>query len=295
VKIISSKLLFVTDSKKMPNIALMKLKTWANIRGHDAGWNIHDPDYLIISAIFPKNYSNLLGVSRFYPRAQIIMGGPGLPHPCNLPIEIERLPPDYSLYPDYRNSIGYVTAGCYRNCYFCVVPKMGSFRYIQHISKFYHGGSVRLLDDNILFDEEVFKETCQWMIDNGVRGDFEYLDIRLMTEEAAGLLKEMKRVKRNIYFAYDITDRNTEELIKRNVGILENAGFHRSDFIFLMYIHSQEKGDLLDAMKRFQFLRSQNLNIFGMCNEKVTDTGLKRRVMRPAIWRGITPKEVFFP
>lgn len=287
------RILFITDSR-IPNIALMKLSSWAKTQGHQTGFNVSDPDLIIISCIFEKNLPNLLGTTRYYPDAIAIVGGPGYNPSISLPDHIERMKPDYSLYPNHKDSIGFVTAGCFRDCYFCCVPKMKPLHYIQPVWDFYQGGVCRILDDNILALPDAFKETATWLIENNIKTKFEYLDIRLITHEAAQLLSEIKHGSRHQYFSYDITSKTTEYLIKRNIQILEEHGIKRSYLSFFLYIHSMNHQDLKDAMERFRFLRSLDVDIFGMPNaQNIHDYKLKKKVCRPAIWRGMTPEEVF--
>lgn len=283
-----------TDSK-IPNGALMKFSAWCKQRGHEAGWFVENPDYVLISCIFKKNYGDLLGVSRYHPKAQVIMGGPGSnPRVCMTP-EIESMKPDYSLYPTFTDSLGFVTSGCFRKCPFCVVPQQQSLHYVQPVWDFYQGGSCRIMDDSILAMPNAFRETCEWLIENKVKTKFEYLDIRLVTEEIAQLLSEIKFANRHQYFAYDIRDPRTEKTIEKNVEILADHGL-KARLAFYLYIHSKSKEDLLDAMERWRFLKSLGVEIFGMCNnDNIRDYKLKKRVCRPAIHRKMTPEEIFFP
>ena len=288
------KVKFVTDSRE-PNVALMKLKQWCNIRGHEAGFNVRDPNYIIVSCIWQKNRNKLLDGHRWmYPEAQVIAGGPGYDPSVCMPLEIERMKPDYSLYPGFNDSVGFVTAGCFRKCPFCVVPAMRPLHYVQHVREFYRDGICRILDDNILAMPGAFKETAQWLIENDIETRFEYLDIRLVNKEIAELLKEIPQNRAGLYFAYDITNEGTEKAIKRNVQIFRDLGFKKQQLVFLIYIRSMEKSDLQDALHRWDFIRSLNCDVFGMCNsERSFDYKFKRRVMRPALWRGMTPGKVF--
>ena len=282
----------------------MKFSTWAKRRGHVAGWDIEDPDYILISCIFRKNRDKIMDGHRWFnPNAQIIAGGPGWNPSITLPREIERCPPDYSLYPKYEDSVGFVTQGCRRKCYYCIVPKMPPIRFIQPVSAFYRGGVCNIMDDNILFLPERFKEAANYLIDNKIKTHFEYLDIRLVTEEIAGLLGEIKHRRRmkkgeidsgDIHFAYDITDENTEVAIERNVGILNDVGLKGRKLKFYIYIHSDDEKDIIDAAHRWEFIRGLGSDVHGMPNiENVKDEYITRNVKREGIWRKLTTAEVF--
>lgn len=297
------RVLFVTDSRA-PNVALMKFSAWAGIRGHVAGFDVPDPTHILVSCIWQKNRDRLLDGHRwFHPHAEVIAGGPGYDPSRTMPKEIERMKPDYSLYPKYHDSIGFVTQGCIRKCPFCVVPAQGPIRYVQHVSKFYQGGICRILDDNILAMPDAFRETAKWLIENKIKTHFEYLDIRLITEENAGLLIDVKHRRRDykndivsdqIHFAYDITNKKTEELIKDNVELFGSLGIKPRRLKFLVYIHSKRNKDLLDAAHRWDFLRCLGVEPFGMCNvDNIKDKGLRRRVTWTTAWKNLTTEEVF--
>lgn len=283
----------ITDSIQ-PNIALMKFRTWAGIRGHVAEIEIENPTHCLISCIWPKNKSQLIGICSPYPHAQIIGGGPGWDPSLLLPREIEQLPPDYSLFPKFKDSIGFVTAGCPRRCPFCVVPAQGGIRYVQHVNKFYRGGICRIMDDNILAMPEAFHETAKYLIDHGIRTRFEYLDIRFVNEEIAGILGDIKTTDYGFHFAYDITSSSFEAQARRNVEILKAAGIGNRRITFFIYLNSESEHDRRDACRRWAFIRSLGVEVFGMPNyENVRDPKLKGRMIRPGRWRGMTAEKVF--
>ena len=123
-----------------------------------------------------------------------------------LPPEIEHIYPDYSLYPDKTKdtAYGFLTRGCPRGCDFChVAPKEGRCSVkVADLSEFWRGQKhIVLCDPNILACPE-WKGLLQQLIDSKARVDFNQgLDIRLMTEEKASMLSQIKLD--SIHFAYD--------------------------------------------------------------------------------------------
>jgi hypothetical protein len=289
------RILLQTDSR-IPNVALMKYSTWAKDQGHEVGFHVTDPDLVVVSCVFEKNLHRLTdGLRWFAPGARVEIGGPGADPSKLLPPEIEVQRPDYSLYPEFKDSIGYVTAGCIRRCPFCVVPHQGGIRYVQHVSDFYRGeGTVRILDDNILAIPKAFDETARWLTWHEVETRLEYLDIRLVTKAVAERLARLKVGPHGYYFAYDITDPKIEPLIERNVDFLEAQGIARTRIKFFIYLSDQTEAARRDACHRWRFIRALGCEVFGMADaDRVHDRPLKRRMTRPAIWRHLTPEEVF--
>ena len=91
------------------------------------------------------------------------------------PEEVDRMMPDYSIYPDNDMSIGFTTRGCNRNCYFCHVrEKEGKFRRFQHPSEFHNPAykKMSILDNNLLFDKSWFFEVTDWARENKVKLDY---------------------------------------------------------------------------------------------------------------------------
>ena len=123
-----------------------------------------------------------------------------------LPPEIEHIYPDYSLYPSLTKdtAYGFLTRGCPRGCKFCVVGKKEGLcsRKVADLSEFWSGQkNIVLCDPNILACKD-WKDLLQQLIDSKANVDINQgLDIRLMTEEKALMLQQIKL--KEIHFAWD--------------------------------------------------------------------------------------------
>ena len=123
-----------------------------------------------------------------------------------LPYEVEHIYPDYSLYPELTKdtAYGFMSRGCPRGCEFCHVGvKEGRCSYkVADLSEFWSGQkNIVLLDPNTLACKE-WKDILRQLIDSGAWIDFSQgVDIRLMTEEKAEMIKRIK--VKNIHFAWD--------------------------------------------------------------------------------------------
>ena len=137
------RVLLIAPDSKIPNLALMLYSSHFKSQGHKVGWKIKDPDLIVASITLAKN-AYMPGAWRAFqfPGVKQIVGGPGYDPKIRLPEDIEKLQPDWSLYPDYKDSLGRITIGCIRSCYFCKVPEMGRIRYIKPVWEVYRGGDL---------------------------------------------------------------------------------------------------------------------------------------------------------
>lgn len=164
----------------------------------------------------------------FPDNVQVEYGGYGYTD-RQLPDEIEHIMPDYSLYECDR-SYGFTTRGCFRNCWFCNVPKMeGMIRKNSPIEEFHNPDhdTVVLLDNNILYIHEWFMRNTDYIIRHGLKVDIESgIDIRLVNAENAERLCELNHAGR-LHFAFD--DIGYEKELRRGIETLETAGFKPRD------------------------------------------------------------------
>jgi hypothetical protein len=205
------------DGHNYPNLPLMKISAWHKAQGDEVEW--YDPmfsdhkDIVYLSKVFSfsEDFDYYIDADR------IVKGGSGY---CislvngkevfdkskdnDLPYEIEHIYPDYSLYGITDTAYGFLTRGCPRGCSFChVEAKEGrASRKVADLSEFWNGQkNIVLSDPNILACRE-WKDLLQQLIDSKAWVDFNQgLDIRLMTEEKAEMLKRIKT--KDLHFAWD--------------------------------------------------------------------------------------------
>lgn len=209
----------VDGGNRFPNLVLMKISAHHKSLGDTVEW--YDP---MFGGHFDKVY--LSKVFSFSPDVdypidadEVEKGGTGY---CislvngkevfdqsknkNLPYEIEHIYPDYSLYPHLTKdtAFGFLTRGCPRGCDFCIVEKKEGRCSVKvaDLSEFWRGQkNIVLCDPNILACKD-WRELLQQCIDSKAWIDFNQgLDIRLMTEEKARMIAQM-RIK-EIHFAWD--------------------------------------------------------------------------------------------
>lgn len=105
-----------------PNLALMKISAYHKARGDQVEWYNplckYDKVYAAKVFTFTPDYNYYINAN------QIEKGGTGYDIEKVLPIEVDRLQPDYSIYNiDSNLSYGFLTRGCPNRCKWCVVPK----------------------------------------------------------------------------------------------------------------------------------------------------------------------------
>lgn len=217
------------DGHNFPNLSLMKISAYHKSRGDQVefAFPMYRYDKVYVSKVFGDEYSKMPPL--YIQADEIVYGGTGFAitvengkevyHKCNdkpLPPEIEHIYPDYTLYPNLTKdtAYGFLTRGCPNNCGFCIVSQKECARSVKvaDLSEFWRGQRhIKLLDPNLLACKDR-ADLLRQLIDSRARVDFtQGLDARFVTEEAAGLLKQIKIDK--VHFAFDYM-KNEKAIVK---------------------------------------------------------------------------------
>lgn len=206
------------DGHNFPNLALMRISAYHKARGDDVEWWWTDfihYDIVYMSKIFSDEYSP--DMPEPLNADKVIKGGTGYAIHLengrevfdkskhnNLPPEIERMFPDYSIYPQFDFAVSMTSRGCPRGCAFChVASKEGKCSVkVADVKDFWNGQKeIKVLDPNITACRDKrdlmrqYRETGAWI-------DFtQGIDIRLTNDEDIDDLNGMK-IKR-LHFAWD--------------------------------------------------------------------------------------------
>jgi hypothetical protein len=233
----------------------MKLAHWHKSNGdtvyltRSVERGLFEPDYDLVygSVIFTKSQKRLKRLLTNFLNA--IVGGTG----TNKPVAtIEQITGDYehydySIYPDYKWSLGFTQRGCRLNCKFCVVPqKEGRPRSVNTIYDIWRPDTERKI---VLLDNDFFgqpRDQWQARIDEIRSGDFKVsfnqgINIRLVDDEAAKALASIKYYddqfkNRRLYTAWD--NLKDEDIFFRGVDRLERAGippYHLMVYMLIGY------------------------------------------------------------
>jgi hypothetical protein len=219
--------------------------------------------------------------------SDVEVGGSGISLDSTLPDEIDHTCPDYDLYPGMDYSMGFTSRGCVRRCGFCIVHKKEKWD-PDHadLDEFLRHDKLVLLDNNLTASPR-FAEIVKDLIDRGIRTNFNQgMDIRLITEEKAGLLADVKARDFDfkgsmLYFAWDSLD--TEEEVREGIDLLLDAGIRGSTLMF--YILMGFDTDL--AQDRY---RAEKLHEWGVVPyaQLFNDGGIaRRRASNPTVSKAV--------
>lgn len=221
-----------------PNLALCKIAAWHRANGDSVEWyeclfgGHYDKVY--ISKVF--NFSPDIDFS--IDADEVIKGGTGYDITSRLPDDIDRMQPDYSIYPllPKDTAYGFLTRGCPNRCKWCVVPrKEGRIRPYMDIEEIVTPTrhKVVLMDNNILAAGDYAIEQFEKIIKGGYRVDFnQALDARLVNEENARLLAQIKWIDRRIRFGCDTPGQIKE--CERAIEIINSFGYTGQFFLYTM-------------------------------------------------------------
>jgi hypothetical protein len=228
---------------KLPNVALMRiaahhralgdeveLRRAGNLRSLEPRlWDKHDTVYG--SLIFEQSRPLALRLLKAHPGA--VVGGTGWKVSSNLEEHgITTTEQDYSIYPAFQSSIGFLQRGCRLRCPFCVVPvKEGKVRHEQTVDELWRGDPwprELLLLDNDFFGNPQWRERISEIRDGDFKVSFSQgINCRAIGPEEAEALASVNyrddgmKVKR-IYTAWD--NKKDEKRLFRGLQLLVDAG-----------------------------------------------------------------------
>lgn len=288
------RILLVDIDSKIPNLALMQISAYHKNKGDQVGFHISDPDIVYASAIFTKNKHDVDGLRFEFPDAQINIGGSGINHNW-LPLEMQKVKPDYDLY-EMNYSLGFTTRGCIRRCSFCIVPeKEGKYRRWMHISEFHDDrfDTVELLDNNWYADKVWFFDNSQWLINHGLKMNVQQgMDFRLLNTEIAERLRDIEW-SGNLHFAYD--NMSDERFVIDGLKLLKEVGFDTRSEI-KVYVLVDFNTTMEQDIYRCNILKELNTNPFVMNYQQIDPSHPKKLNNRhaPHLTRWANREEVFW-
>lgn len=296
------------DSHNFPNLPLMKISAWHKRQGDSVDW--YQPlfsghmDRVYVSKVFSftPDYEYYIDAD------DVIKGGSGYcielvngkeiyhtERDRQLPPEIEHIYPDYSLYPELTKdtAYGFMSRGCPRGCNFChVAAKEGRKSYkVADLSEFWNGQkNIVLLDPNTIACPD-WIDILQQLIDSEAWVDFSQgVDIRLMTEEKAEMIKRIKI--KNVHFAWDRYE-DKDKIVPKFKMFSELTGWDRRKMA--VYVLTNFDTTIEQDLERIYTLRELGywpyVMIYDKEHTKPTDTvrKLQRWVNMRAIFES-TPR-----
>ena len=200
------------DSHNYPNFALMRIAGYYKNNGHNVEWAnplIGGYDKVFKSKIFTFSPDDLTPYD-----CVVEKGGTGYDIKKRLPEEIESSTiMDYSLYPQYEFSIQFFSRGCIRHCPFCLVrEKEGKIHPVTPVNLNPNGKWIEVFDNNFFANPE-WKEAINYLLDKKQKVHFHGVDVRIMDEEQAYYLNQLKH-KGKIHIAWDLPQIDLTDRLK---------------------------------------------------------------------------------
>ena len=266
------------DGHNFPNLALMRISAYHKAQGDIVEWWWSDfihYDIVYKSKIFSDAYTK--DVPEPLNADKVIKGGTGY---CislvdgvevfdktkneELPTEIEKMFPDYSLYPQFDFAVSMTSRGCPRGCSFChVAAKEGRCSVkVADVSDFWNGQKeIRILDPNITACRDK-RDLMRQYKETGAILDFtQGLDIRLLNDDDLADINEMRL--RTLHFAWD----NPKDDLETKFRNFAN-GFRRKSNIGMVYCLTNFNSTMEENLYRIYTLRDMGYDPYVMVYDK---------------------------
>lgn len=266
------------DGHNFPNLALMRISAYHKAQGDIVEWWWSDfihYDIVYMSKIFSDAYTK--DVKEPLNADKVIKGGTGY---CislvdgvevfdktkneELPTEIEKMFPDYSLYPQFDFAVSMTSRGCPRGCSFChVAAKEGRCSAkVADVSDFWNGQKeIRILDPNITACRDK-RDLMRQYKETGAILDFtQGLDIRLLNDDDLADINEMRL--RTLHFAWD----NPKDDLETKFRNFAN-GFRRKSNIGMVYCLTNFNSTMEENLYRIYTLRDMGYDPYVMVYDK---------------------------
>ena len=219
------------DGHHFPNLALMRISAYHKAQDDEVEWWWTDfihYDIVYMSKIFSDAYSK--DVPEPMNADRVIKGGTGYcitldangkeyfdeSKNTTLPPEMERMFPDYSIYPEFKFAVAMTSRGCPRNCPFCHVTQKEQKASIKvaNVSDFWNGQKhIEVLDPNITACKDKHDLFQQYAETKATVNFNQGLDIRLITERD---IEDLNKIKiTNVHFAWDNPNDDLEDKLRR--------------------------------------------------------------------------------
>lgn len=244
--------------KTFPNLALMKISAYYKEKGDYVEW--WNPLYRY-DRIYSSKVFDFTPIDPYLPE-DVIRGGTGyrdIPIDVTLPDKVDRMYPDYSIYPECDYAIGYLTRGCPNHCRWCVVPhKEGNIRPYRKWQEIVRNDTDKLvlMDNNILACDHGIQQLVG-LIGSGYRIDLNQgMDARLIDREIAKIISRLSWI-RHIRFSCD--QKSQIESIHRTIELLQEQGVRP----YRVFIYLLITSDIHDAMERVEALKKyKGINLY---------------------------------
>lgn len=278
------------DGHNFPNLALMRISAWHKAQGDEVEWWWSDfihYDIVYMSKIFSEAYSK--DVPEPLNADKVIKGGTGYQiHLVNgrevydkesdhkLPDEVERMFPDYSIYPQFDFAVAMTTRGCPRGCAFChVAAKEGRCSVkVANVGDFWNGQKhIEVLDPNITACKDKHELFLQYAETKATVTFNQGLDIRMLTDQD---IEDINKINiKELHFAWDDPKDDLEGKFRKWAN-----GFKRNSHLGIVYCLTNFNSTMEENLYRIYTLRDLGFDPYVMVYDKPHASKEVRRLQR---------------
>lgn len=281
------------DGHNFPNLALMRISAYHKANGDEVEWwwtDLIHYDIVYMSKVFSDAYSP--DVPEPMNADKVIKGGTGYAifleggverfdksKHATLPEEVERMFPDYSIYPQFDFAISMTSRGCPRGCSFChVAAKEGRCsRKVADVKDFWTPETgkreIKVLDPNITACRDK-RDLMQQYRETGCYIDFtQGLDIRCLDDADIDDINRMKI--KMLHFAWDNPKDKLEDRFENFA-----RKFRRKTHLGTVYVLTNYNSTMEENLHRIYWLRDHGFDPYVMVYNKPSAPQEIRRLQR---------------
>lgn len=268
---------------KFPNYALMKISAWHKAKGDKVVW-FTPIESQFYDLVYSSKVFDFTPENPYLPE-NTIKGGIGYGLYYDLPEEIDRMYPDYTIYPNCDYAIGFLTRGCPNKCSWCYVPQkegdIKPYRTWQEIVRT-DTNKLTLMDNNILACPHGIEQLRQ-LADTDYRIDInQATSVFQVNKDTADILARLKWQK---YIRFSVDQKSQIDGMYRTADLLAERGIPNSK----LFIYCLITEDLEDDLKRIYAMRKlKSVTLYGMPYKD------RRKGIMPKHWQNIMAQKYIY-